>query len=500
VAATGLLGINPYYKGTEIDVSKPVNLAIQLHQKEEAKKEALDKYFMDYEKSLNPAGMRQQDQDVFLRKLQENKAYYLKNRDKILNPAKYGAEAQSEYMSRFKGILSDIDRSKQLAANGKVIATAMMDARKNNRTIPKEVADAIYNNELSMGDSRHQAFDPVNFDAYDKHDPTKYQQSIYSKIKPTELPGEKVWNKSKGEYEIEVTKDITKDALNQIGLEVNGELQKDRGLQDTVKGIMMDPNKLAQVAQSYKTFTGKDMSVTPNNVALAYTIALKPKPDIDYQKFDNWKERENYRISLDNEQARKAVQGVGTGIVQAALNNPRKVDTKNDHETWHDLPLPSEVMKGFTVPGVERSWVKNTNYDPNDPDSQEFISKPGTKMTQLPVDFVTVRDGKVYGFIKPVDSKGNPVAGKADQMEIPVKVLGDKIHKALGAQDSKSGAGAEAITKELEEGFKKILPKSNTPSKTYSVNGKKYTEKQLIDGAKYYNMSLEDYKKELNIK
>ena len=184
MAATGLLGVNPYYKGTDVDISsKPVNLAIQLHQKEEAKKEALDKYFMDYEKSLNPAGMRQQDQDVFLKKLQENKAYYLKNRDKILNPARYGAEAQSQYMANFKGILSDIDKSKQLAANGKVIATAMMDAKKNNRTVPKEVADAIYNNELSMGDNRHQAFDPVNFDAYDKHDPTKYQQSIYSKIK-----------------------------------------------------------------------------------------------------------------------------------------------------------------------------------------------------------------------------------------------------------------------------------------------------------------------------
>ena len=52
--ATGLLGINPYYKGVNLDVSKPVNLAIQLQQKERAKQEALDKYFMDYEKSLSP--------------------------------------------------------------------------------------------------------------------------------------------------------------------------------------------------------------------------------------------------------------------------------------------------------------------------------------------------------------------------------------------------------------------------------------------------------------
>ena len=111
MAATGLLGVNPYYKGVKLDVSKPVNLAIQLEQKERAKQEALDKYFMDYEKSLNSAGMRQQDQDVFLRKLANNKDYYFKNREKILNPSKYGAEAQSQYMAGFKDILSDIKKS-----------------------------------------------------------------------------------------------------------------------------------------------------------------------------------------------------------------------------------------------------------------------------------------------------------------------------------------------------------------------------------------------------
>ena len=74
MAATGLLGINPYQKGVAIDISsKPVNLAMQLEQKEAAKREALDKYFKDYEKSLNSAGMRAVDQDVFLGKISASK-------------------------------------------------------------------------------------------------------------------------------------------------------------------------------------------------------------------------------------------------------------------------------------------------------------------------------------------------------------------------------------------------------------------------------------------
>jgi hypothetical protein len=376
VAATGLLGINPYYKGTEIDVSKPVNLAIQLHQKEEAKKEALDKYFMDYEKSLNPAGMRQQDQDVFLRKLQENKAYYLKNRDRILNPAKYGAEAQSEYMSRFKGILSDIDRSKQLAANGKVIATAMMDARKNNRTIPKEVADAIYNNELSMGDVKHQAFDPVNFDAYDKHDPFKYQQGIYSRIKPSEsLP---IRHEDKNTHEVfyETKNDIDKNSFGEIQSVVASELQKDRGLVDTAKEIARDDNKLNQLAKVYQDFSGKKMDRNSlNDIATAYTIAIKPAAQIKYttpkedaefrrlQSMSDAKEMARYRKEIGADED-------GADSVDEYLTNANSSVTFGGQEGKDvvRLTLPSKVTDDFKVgkrdiPVIGRGLTGGTFYN-----------------------------------------------------------------------------------------------------------------------------------------
>jgi len=78
MAATGLLGINPYQKGVNLDFSsRPVALDIQLQQREAAKREALDKYFMDYEKSLDPAVMRSRDQDVFMEKLNANKSSFL---------------------------------------------------------------------------------------------------------------------------------------------------------------------------------------------------------------------------------------------------------------------------------------------------------------------------------------------------------------------------------------------------------------------------------------
>jgi hypothetical protein len=412
VAATGLLGVNPYYKGTELDVSKPVNLAIQLHQKEEAKKEALDKYFMDYEKSLNPAGMRQQDQDVFLKKLAQNKDYYLRNREKILNPSRYGAEAQSEYMSNFKGILSDIDRSKQLAANGKVIATAVMDAKKNNRTIPKDVTDAIYNNELSMGDSRHQAFDPVNFDAYDKHDPFKYQQAIYSKIKPSESAPKRIYDKANHEIYYETNNDISKKSFGEIQNVVSSELQKDRGLIDNVKAIARDQNKLNQIAQVYTDFSGKKMD--PNSmldVATAYTLALKPaaqikyttpREDANYRRLQGLYDQEAMVDYRENKRLGNVYKGNYNNLVdlvEQAKQTPKSIFNKetNQNETWYQVPMTKAVQSQFTT--SEKVPVKNNKGE-----------EVGQKVIQKEVDNVLYnpRTKQWIGYYQNLDNNGNP--------------------------------------------------------------------------------------------
>lgn len=497
MAATGLLGINPYQKGVDIDFStKPTNLAINLMQQDAARKEALDKYFMDYEKSLDPSGMREQDKNVFLNKLAETKQYYLKNRDKILNPAKYGAEAQSQLMSGYKGVLSAIDQSKQRAAQDRVIAPLYIDAKKNNRTIPPEVEAALERNKLSIGDPNHVGFDPLNFDAYDHHDPLKYSANIYSRIKPSEGPAQKVWNKSLGDYEVLINKDYNKSAIAPLRMEVTSELKKDRGLQDQIRSVASDPARLAQVAKAYQDFTGVPMKNTMEDIGLGYTIALKPPPVTDRQKYDNWKEQLNYQVALNDQQARRAVQGVGTSIVQGALNNPKPVINNGVRETWHDLPLPANVIEGFKVPGVERTWVKNNKWNPNDPDSPEFISKPGTKMTLLPITSITARNGKLYGTIKPTDANGNPVSGKADQILIPTKLLAQDLVNKGGITDSKSAAGVEQVTKEINEGMKNILPQ-NRSIQGFKYKGKVFTQAQLDKAAKLSGMSTDEYIKAL---
>jgi len=323
--ATGLLGFNPYGEGVALDISsKPTQGYIQQEQRAQAKREALDKYFMDYEKTLNSAGMRQQDQNIFLDKLGQAKQYYLQNRDKILNPAKYGAEFQSEYNARLRDTQNSINQSKQLAANGKVIANALADARKRNQTVPKEVTDAIYNNELSMADPNHKAFDPIYFDAYDKHDPFKYQQGIYSRIKPSESAPIRIEDPKTHEVYYKTVNDISKNSFNEIQNVVSSELQKDRGLLDNVRDIAKDQSKLNQLGQIYTSFSGKKMN--PNSlqdIATAYTLALKPEAQTKYttpKEDAEYARLQKLYDSMSLARFKKKI-GVGDGDVQDPVDN-----------------------------------------------------------------------------------------------------------------------------------------------------------------------------------
>jgi hypothetical protein len=186
-------------------------------------------------------------------------------------------------MAGFKDILSDINKSKQLAANGKVLSTAVMDANKNNRTIPKEVRDAIFNNELSMSDPRFQAFDPVNFDAYDKNDATKYGNSIYSKIKLSESKPQRFYDPEFNEVSYKTVSDISNKSFGQIEKLVASELQRNRGLVDDVKAFASDEYELNRLAKVYQDFSGKKMDPKSlQDVATAYTISLKPEAKVSY--------------------------------------------------------------------------------------------------------------------------------------------------------------------------------------------------------------------------
>ena len=188
MAATGLLGINPYQKGLNLDItSKPTNLAIQLEQKEAAKRDALDKYFMDYEKTLTDNGMRPQDKNLFLSKLGEAKQYYFQNRDKILNPSKYGAEAQSTYSALLREGQSLIGESKAQLEDDKLVARNIYNANQQGKTIHDGLIPMIDASHRNIRDKGFKRVDPYALQFDDPFKLDQFEKSIFAGIEPNKV-------------------------------------------------------------------------------------------------------------------------------------------------------------------------------------------------------------------------------------------------------------------------------------------------------------------------
>lgn len=291
MAATGLLGINPYFKGVSIDTSKPVNLFIQLQQKEAAKREALDKYFMDYEKTLNPAGMRQQDQDVFLSKLAQAKQYYLQNRDKILNPAKYGAEFQSTYNAGLREAQNLIGQSKQAYGEDKAFKTYIDQLHKSGKALDEnQVFDMLNRSKkaISMG---YEAPDSTILESWTPHNPMTMLSKINS-LKRTEGASVPVMiDGSKVKYQDVSPFTVDEQQLRTLA---SGELQ-DTGYRKFIEHIANQPT---EVDRLNKISALPDKS-SPNYLsALSYANLLSQAPKEEKRSDVKLTTQEQIRIAL----------------------------------------------------------------------------------------------------------------------------------------------------------------------------------------------------------
>lgn len=315
MAATGLLGFNPYdTKGIALDISsKPINLAIQLEQKEQAKKEALDKYFMDYERSLNSAGMRGQDENIFLNKLGQAKQYYLQNRDKILNPAKYGAEFQSAYNATLREAQNLIGQSKQAAAEDKAFKTYIDQLHKSGKAYDEnQVFDIINRSKkaISMG---YEAPDATRIESWDPHNP----YTMLSKINSLK----RVEGAAKSEPLTNVTyQDVSPLTVDKNELKTLSYSElSNTGYRKFLEQLSQDPSEVARLNKILPLPDKKSPDYLP---ALSYAHVLSQAPDT-YKRSDvKFTPAELIRQSLAKQKPNTALENTQKtlGYIQGGLD------------------------------------------------------------------------------------------------------------------------------------------------------------------------------------
>lgn len=276
MAATGLLGINPYQKGLNLDItSKPANLAIQLEQKEAAKRDALDKYFMDYEKTLSQNGMRPQDQNLFLSKLGEAKQYYFQNRDKILNPSKYGAEAQSNYSNLLREAQGLVGESKAQLEEDKLVARNIYNATQQGKTIHEGLIPMIDASHLNIRDPRFKRVDAYSLQFDDPFNLDKFQKTVFYGAEPNKIDVGTRTNKA-GQIINIYRNEFDNKSLNQFA-------NKAKALYRTDPTVARETNKLIQSGE-YKDLDQYFKLINPKksiedaeagDIAAAFALSLK---------------------------------------------------------------------------------------------------------------------------------------------------------------------------------------------------------------------------------
>ncbi len=179
---------NPYASGAVVFDSTPyVDFFVKQQVQEKAKDEALEKYLMDFDKTINPAGMRNNDVAPFLEKIGQNKNFYLKNKEAIKNPALDNGAAYSQWYNANKEALAEINKSKMLAEKDARFSKAILDAKKQGKTITDDFQKRYEMfRSLPMNDPRFVDINEEEVSFNNKpFNPSEFVKEVFYGIEPS---------------------------------------------------------------------------------------------------------------------------------------------------------------------------------------------------------------------------------------------------------------------------------------------------------------------------
>ena len=236
--------------------------------------------------------------------------------------------------------------------------------------------------------------------------------------------------------------------MGEIQNVVSSELQKDRGLVDTVKEIARDKNKLNQLSQIYSNFTG-GKQMNPNSlqdVATAYTIALKPaaqekyttpKEDSEYKRLQGIEDYWRTTGATANKNQENAAEAVKNYLANAATNEPIVAPKKGlfGLNIGQDTPSKFDGLKKLNIGTNTADKLKETKMVPKD-DMEAKFGKASKKYTKVP-DFAYDDQGNIYQyFTKNVNGSDIPdesTLRQTNQDELNAAILNTNYNSNLKA-------------------------------------------------------------------
>lgn len=355
MASTGLLsGVNPYAGGNVVvDItSRPLQYMLAEKAKQDAKAEAIDKYYKDYEKSLNTAGLTPEEIKIFTQKLNEIKGYGIKNKDQINYPSKYGYDAQSTLDAGFRNLSNYLSEAKQAAGERKAFKTFHDQQIAQGKHVSDDYLD-VWNNAMLPVGAGYVAPDMAKVRYFNPHDPTKFGQKLDVLLKRNEgMPIQEfitdpiTGKKSNTSFQWVTPKYINKDEARSVAYnELKG--SDSDGYKEYLSNVKKDPVFLSHLDKIYQENTGKKLDI--NDLGeLSYANVLSQTPVIKDRSNVELTESEKTRLALLRQKLSSDAKG-GSEVANFLQGGVTALKTGNaDFINNYFKPWKSQTKTGTT--------------------------------------------------------------------------------------------------------------------------------------------------------
>jgi hypothetical protein len=454
----------------KFDTQPYINFYAQTKARQQAKDEALDQYYQNQFKNVNPAGARTQDLPQFTEKVNEWQKFYYQNKDNIRNPRKDGGKAASEFQSRLIDAQNYIQQSKNEAKVTQDVMPLLRDPDKRSR-IPDSVITDLATHDLPLNDPNRKSFDfsKLNFDAkpFDVTMQKNYLQGVQQGLKMDEAITGIKKNPNDFTQTVTTTASFGDEAKGAIRNRAAGAYGSDPSFKHFVDTELSKPNNYQQLNSIFKKQYGVDIA-HPEDLATAWSLGAIQDQQTKQKTEDDWKSRQDYLQGQRNalldkrlaaEKAGKKDEGgwineyVGV-LKEQSLGGP-KIPFKYKNGTTvqeYDIPMDATLSKLLEKQGLQPDYLR---YNPQNGKfrpiyAEHYTDDKGKRTTEI----VKTKDGKFQ-----VDET------LSQPLSEPQLVL------ALGGRVTPTQR-----TTEMKRSLENQQSKSG-----YKLNGKTYSKKELND-------------------
>ena len=245
--------VNPYGSAVVLDSTPYVNMYLQNKAKEEAKNDALDKYYSQLGDNITPTGMHAKDVQSLVDMKNDFNNYYLKNKDAI---RKGDTPEAMNYKSQANRMLGLIGQSKQDVNTDKTIGSLIQKKGKENLdTNSLKTLNQLHQPRMIKDDTGKWINNP-NFNSISEEDLSfkqpfttddlaKLHSYAFSGLKPNK--NEKVISEDKNNNTqlVRTTSNYDQNALNSAYNNVLGFYSNSPKYQQKIKDLTADEQNLA---------------------------------------------------------------------------------------------------------------------------------------------------------------------------------------------------------------------------------------------------------------